>query len=76
MLTPREPHPDAAARSTPASEPPAADARVARLRAEVAARLAPVCAGMPPEPFARLVEDVAQFTLRWSPDGARDRRAD
>jgi hypothetical protein len=42
----------------------------ARLRAEVAARLAPVCASMERRHFERLVEDVTAFTLRWSADTA------
>jgi uncharacterized protein YbjT (DUF2867 family) len=36
------------------------------LAATVAARLAPVCAGWPPEQFDALVADVVQFRLRWA----------
>jgi hypothetical protein len=58
-LRPREPTPHV---PVPGARADAA----ARLRAEVAARLRPVCASMPAEEFARLVEDVAAFKLRWA----------
>ena len=53
------------------SRPPYAvgpdDPRLVVLRREAAARLRPVCAGMPAEAFEALVRDVAAFRLRWAP---------
>ena len=73
MLTPVSPRLDRPAPAAPGTAVPGtatpADA-AAGLRAEVAARLAPVCAGMAPEHVERLVADVTAFTLRWSGDAA------
>lgn len=43
-------------------------ARHARLTAEAAARLGPLCRHMERERFNGLVADVVRFTLRWSDD--------
>ena len=48
---------------TPHPTAPGPDAHV---RARAAARLAPVCAGWPPDQFAALLADVVQFRLRWA----------
>jgi hypothetical protein len=59
------------ARTTPAYTP-AVDrhltpaVRVARLTADVAARLGPACAGMPTADFDALVDDIARLKLRWA----------
>ena len=58
-------------RPTPAYTPAvdrhlAPAARLAHLTADVAARLRPVCAAMPPADFAALVEDIARLKLRWA----------
>jgi hypothetical protein len=47
---------------------------VARLTADVAARLRPVCADMPPASFDALVGDVARLKHRWA-DAASPPRA-
>jgi hypothetical protein len=59
------------ARTTPAY-PPAVDrhlaaaVRLPRLTADVAARLRPVCAAMPPADFDALVDGIARLKLRWA----------
>jgi hypothetical protein len=47
------------------------DPRLAALREDVGRRIARVCATMPPEEFASLVEQIARFELRWE---LRERR--
>ena len=42
------------------------EARLARLVAEIGARLRPVCSAMPPAEFDALVRDIARMKLRWS----------
>ena len=42
------------------------EVRLARLTADVAARLRPVCGAMPPAEFDALVRDIALMKLRWS----------
>jgi hypothetical protein len=59
------------ARRTPTYAPPidrhlAPAVRLARLTADVAARLRPVCAALPPADFDALVEDIARLKLRWA----------
>jgi hypothetical protein len=59
-----------AARATPAYTPAvdrhlAPGVRLARLTADIATRLLPVCAAMPPAAFDALVEDIARLKLRW-----------
>ena len=43
------------------------DPRLPALRRDAAARLRPVCAGMPDDSFEALVRQVATFRLRWAP---------
>jgi hypothetical protein len=59
------------ARATPAYTPAvdrhlAPEVRLARLTADIAARLRPACAAMPPATFDALVEDIARLKLRWA----------
>ena len=59
------------ARATPAYTPAvdrhlAPEVRLARLTVDIAARLRPVCAGMPPAAFDALVADIARLKLRWA----------
>ena len=73
MHTPLPSHLDPTAASARLTSAPARSARADatdRLRADVAARLGPVCAGMAPEHVERLVADVTAFTLRWAADTA------
>ena len=42
------------------------DPRYAAVRADVEARLRRVCAGMPPESFAKLVRDICSRKVRWA----------
>ena len=44
------------------------DPRYAAVRADVEARLRRVCAGMPPESFAKLVRDICSRKVRWARD--------
>lgn len=58
-------------RATPAYTPAidrhlAPEVRLARLTADIAARLRPVCAAMPPADFDALVNDIARLKLRWA----------
>ena len=39
--------------------------RLARLAADVAARLGPVCGHLPPVEFDALVHEIARMKLRW-----------
>ena len=57
------------ARATPAYTPAvdrhlAPEVRLARLTADVAARLRPACAAMPPARFDALVQDIVRLKLR------------
>ena len=59
------------ARATPAYSPVvdrhlAPEVRLARLTDDIAARLRPACAAMPPAAFDALVEDIARLKLRWA----------
>jgi hypothetical protein len=76
----REAPPTETARDTPAADRSAADWRVAdrsaALRADVAARLRRVCAGMPAEAFDTLVDDICVLKLRWELDEHTRQRAD
>jgi hypothetical protein len=59
------------ARPTPAYTPAvdrhlALEVRLARLTADVAARLRPACAAVPPADFDALVDDVVRLKLRWA----------
>ena len=44
----------------------APEVRLARLTADVAARLRPACAAMPPATFDGLVNDIVRLKLRWA----------
>ena len=57
-------------RSASLSTPPAValdDPRLARLRADVTARLARACADLSPAAFDELVADICAMQLRWDP---------
>ena len=60
---PRTPPAHAGAHAGAHTEP---EVRLARLVAEVGARLRPVCGAMPPAEFDALVRDIARMKLRWS----------
>lgn len=53
------------------------DVRLRALKADISARLRPVCADWPAERFDSMVERLASITLRYisSPVGSYDRRA-
>ena len=42
------------------------EVRLARLTADVAARLGPVCSDLPAAEFDALVRDIARMKLRWA----------
>ena len=75
-MRPHAPHepmmsPQDFARVTPAYTPAvdrhlAPEVRSARLTADVAARLRPACAAMPPADFDALVDDLGRLKLRWA----------
>ena len=49
------------------------DVQLARMQLDVAARLQNVCAGMPPEQFALLVQDICTRKIRWAKDDSPGR---
>jgi len=57
---------------TPSVYTPAVDrhlapaVQLARLTADIAARLRPVCAAMEPATFDALIQDIARLKLRWA----------